>query len=229
MTERWNYGDLYKKWPIAEGEIWHIDNHIVACGDVDKGQGQSLLKQTGRPHMTYVDPPWNQGNYRAFHTKAGILDKELHFTDFLERLIKLIKVTKGDVYIEMGVKSVEELTRIIKENDGSIKDTWNITYYHKNLAKLIRCTWNKSEDKIGAPLMDGYDDESTPRIAITYSTSMGARIFDPCAGRGLTPSTAASLGRRSISMELNPKRAANIIENLYEIVRVKPKKIGELN
>jgi len=225
VTYKWNYGTAGDRWPVASGDIWKVGNHILACGDLEQGDGMKLLQTINlQPDMVYVDPPWNAGNACSFRTKAGV-SRKVDFESFLQSLLNVVSRSQGDIYIEMGRQETERLLRLIMANGGKVMNVWGITYYRKNPCHLVRCTWCESHE-IEVDFT-GMDDDDTPAIAMFHSTQKGQWVFDPCLGRGLTSLVAQRLDRRCVGLELHPRRLACAIDKLHK-AGLSPQKRGNL-
>lgn len=221
-TGAWLYGGAHKQFPVAEGDVWQIGQHLLGCGDICKGDGLKMLALSKRtfgelPAMTYVDPPWNLGNINSFRTKAGVAGRETDFGAFLNSLIGTLRPLPGEAYIEMGKQNCKMLCELIKDSGGEVYETWDITYYRKNPCKLIRAKWNGLQGPFDGRF-GSMDDEDTPALAIALSSGIAQTVFDPCAGRGLTAVTAHNLGRRFVGLELSPYRLAEAIAKLHRLM-----------
>lgn len=222
---KFKYGDSWEKYPIKPNEIWGVGDHVIACGDIEAGNAETLLAKYGQPDFAFVDPPWNKGNAKAFLTKANI-DRSVDFDVFLDRIISLIKQAKHDVLIEFGnqlVGAVKE--RIAKE--GRVIKQWDVVYYGKNPCKMLHCAWGS--ETISAGDCSGMDEMKIPSWFFKHANSdflLGKTLFDPCMGQGLTAVTAQSFGMRALGLELNPRRAAVTIEKLAKATDCSPSLIG---
>src|SRR5665811_2154350 len=98
----WQYGEAGDQYPLDFGDVVQIGPHIVACGDLEKGQGEQCVEMVGRSDIAYVDPPWNQGNISSFRTKAGVSTGLMFMAQFIDVFLGVLKTTQGPIYIEMG-------------------------------------------------------------------------------------------------------------------------------
>ncbi len=215
MAKVWRYGDAGDRWKVGTGDVWAAGNHILGCGDIEHGYAERLMAKFGAPDITYVDPPWSQGNAKSFYTKAGLVYPETGFILFLQKLIDVVRVTKGPVYIEMGKQHVDDLQTIIINSGGKVLNVWGVTYYRKYPSFLVRAVWGDHKYTPDVNLTS-MDDDDTPSAAITYDSAKSALVFDPCMGRGLTCRSAHQLGRRFVGLELHPRRLACAVDWLSE-------------
>lgn len=230
-TGVWQYGEAGDRYQVQSGDIWAVGKHRLVCGDLEQGDVvRRAVDQLGiSPAMGYTDPPYNTNLATGFRTKAGMPAK-VQFTNFLEKLIAAQAVVKGDFYIEMGNKTVDQLKLALKRAGAGVYDHWDITYGRTSPAALVRCNWGTSEIGSGLlPMFANMDDEITPSAAIAASSAEGDYVLDACLGRGLTATTAHKHGRWILGTELHPRRMAVSIERLVKLGAGDAEKIGVLN
>jgi len=215
MTD-WHYastGGL--NYPVQPGEVWRADHHMIACGDLERGDGLRLLQRFGRaPDLIYSDPPWNNGNCAAFRTKAGT-PRKVDFNDFLTALLTVTRQARRDVFLEMGVVNTPVLIHLAKLHGGELIEQWPITYYRRHPCSLIQFRWFGRGTWVRG--LAGMDDEDTPVAVLQACMQAGDVIMDPCTGRGLTAATVASAGagdRTFIGLELSPWRMSCTLTRL---------------
>jgi hypothetical protein len=200
------------RYPVRPGEVWRADHHMIACGDLEQGDGVRLIERFGRPpDLTYCDPPWNNGNCAAFRTKAGV-PRKVFFTDFLNALLIVARTTRRDVFLEMGNVNAPHLINLAEQSGGQLIRRWSITYYRKHPCTLIQLRFHGQGDD--APDLTGMDDDDTPVAALQACARPGDVIMDPCTGRGLTAATAAYPDRTFIGLELSPWRMSCTLSKL---------------
>lgn len=200
--------EIEGRWPVQPGDVYFAGPHVLACGDLERGQGVALLQKYGPAAMTYCDPPYNVGIAKMFRTQAQA-PAEVTWDTFLARLMETVRRTQGDVFLEMGVTRVGDLEAAVRRSTGRVLDYWAITYDGKKPSRLLHATWGVHQFH-GA--LTGEDDMNTPGFAIEGATVAGETVFDPCLGRGLTAMHAHQLGRRCVGMELCPRRLACVLE-----------------
>jgi hypothetical protein len=213
MTHDWRYASTGgTAYPVRPLELWRADRHLLACGDLECGDGLALLGRFGQaPHVVYCDPPWNNGNAAAFRTKAG-LPRKVDFTAFLDALLGVVRGTLRDVFLEMGFANAGLLVERAERCDGKLVRRWPITYYRRHPCMLLQLRWND----VGGdpPDLAGMDDDETPGATLTACTQPGDVIFDPCMGRGLTAATAVATECIFLGMELSPWRMSCTLARL---------------
>jgi hypothetical protein len=218
---KWTYGTEGVRFPVKRGELWKLNGHYFLCADWLK-QDLNVLKSLPAPSMCYVDPPWNLGNVRSFYTKAEQPDQPNDFERYLARLISVIDgLTSGHVYIEMGRQNTTLLKGLISAASLTFLEEFAITYYKTKPCVLIHYSRTKPQPLAPLPF-EGLDDDDTPMLAIASSIEEGEYVIDLCAGRGLTSRSAASLGRKSINVELHPHRVSAALSRLSDQLGIDP-------
>ena len=229
----WKYGDAGDKYPMRRGEIWKVNEALFAVGDLEEGDAPKLLlvcqEQLGvSPSCFYSDPPWDKGNARSFRTKAFGKEKS-RSVDFvgslLPRVVEACRLSSGTFAIEMGVKHVEDLIKELMNQGASFMSQARITYYRKHECRIVCGGFNVNTQAIDASEFEGMDDEKTP-IAFLKPFTMDSVVFDCCVGQGLTCVASDALGKRSIGMELNPRRIACGVQAIAEITGYEPELVG---
>lgn len=210
----WHYvssgGDRY---PVKPHEVWRAGPHRLACGDLEAGDGERLIKRFGqRPDLVYCDPPWNNGNAAAFRTKAGV-PRQVNFTTFLDVLMAVVRLARRDVFLEMGRAGQAHLVERAERCGGQAIRTWPITYYRRHPATLTQLRFNGAG--LEPPDLAGLDDDDTPGAVMRSCSRPGDVVMDPCMGRGLTAATAgAAQDRTFIGLELSPWRMSCALSKL---------------
>lgn len=206
-----SYGRAGDRYPMEIGDVWELGPHTLVCGDLQAGYGSMIPA----PDMVYVDPPYNVGLAKGYRTKAGVPNPNMRFEDLIGSIMEAVRGCKGDVYMESGTKEADNICSIMDAHGCKVYNRWNVTYYKKNPAVLIRGSFTKPTKLSESP--EGMDDEDTPTWAIAHSSKPGDLIVDTCTGQGNTAVSAHKLGRRFFGTELNPRRLAVTIEKLVKL------------
>ena len=123
----WQYASTGgTNYPVQPGEVWRADHHVLACGDLEQGDGLRLIERAGRPDLIYCDPPWNPGNAAAFRTKAG-MPRRVDFSGFLIRLLTVTRHADRDVFVEMGLQNAGLLVELAEAHGARLIRRWPIT------------------------------------------------------------------------------------------------------
>lgn len=200
---------------VQPGDVWQVGEHILAAGDLERGDARRLLEFVGEnPTLSYVDPPWNQGQATRFRHQGGA-EGETKFRQLLGEVIEAVHYASHSALVEMGVREWPTLRQLIRDHGGLLCDVYGITYDRKNAAVLARASWTTSgQTSVRSPDLEGADDAVTPGLAIAFWTQPDDLVFDPCLGRGLTAIEADRIGRRCVGLELNPRRVAVAVSKL---------------
>lgn len=206
-----------ENYPVQPGEVWHVGEHQIRCGDLMNGEDAEWLTNF-KPALVYTDPPWGQALATGFRTKAG-LDDYVTYQDLYAQAFRLIN-NYGFIptYFEQGEKWVREMQDIAKSAGLKFTKEWKITYYKKSPATLTLFNADSKTD------MTGMDDDDTPAAAIWDHTKPGDIVVDLMTGRGLTSATAAELDRVFAGMELSPWRVSCALTKLNKITGLEPKR-----
>ena len=214
------------KLEIQDRDIIKVGNHLIACGDIERDDGEQLLFRFGVPDLIYVDPPWGPGHYKFWFTHAH-LKPTSNYDNFLHMLCRMFDLCKGEVFIEMGLRWEEVLTKHCQQFGGFIKGRWQITYQTKRPCLLFHYSFN---DQLRNSHLNfsGLTDLKTPSLAIENYSKKGDIIFDPCMGKGTTARAAHKLNRIAYGLELNPLRCKITVDRLHKLGATPVKKIGSL-
>jgi hypothetical protein len=199
-------GELY---PVQPGDIWKVGQHLLACGDLERGDALKLLDLVGPPDVTHTDPPWNAGIASAFRTQAAD-PKKVDFTALMRTLAEALKRTTRDVVIEMGIAQTPHVCSIMQAAGAKVHGIWAATYGAKKLElRVIHLTFTDvTPAAIPHTLLHSWAAASSTMDAICKP---GDLVFDPCLGQGGTLRLAHQRGASVIGMELNPKRLSTAI------------------
>lgn len=211
---------------VKSGEVWIVESAasqlkaVVACGDLLDGSGEKLmgfLKVQGMsPDMVYGDPPWTSGIQTMFRGQAGDMNvlgdrKDRNLTTFFVAMMRHLRaIDVKSLYLEMGVKHLEDMVEFAKRNNLSERERWAITYSGKKPAWLVRFGDTLKLEGTAT----GMSDVQTPKWAIERESSKW--VYDPCLGQGGTSMCAILAGSNSIGLELVPKRASVAVDRIVD-------------
>lgn len=203
---KWNYGDSYKRHPIAPDEVIAFeDGSKVKVYNVFDPLPDFMLDAD----LIFVDPPWNLGNLNTFYTKAERLDYQDSFEQFYKRLFKCIaEVSPTTCYVEVGKEYLSEFIQEMKQLYKYVT-FYNSSYYHSKdkICYVIRGSLKRKK----LPL-DYMDEEDI--IAWICANEDYSCIGDLCMGLGLVGLHAHKNGKRFVGTELNHKRLSVLLERL---------------
>ncbi|MDD4422313.1 MAG: hypothetical protein PHD46_04685 [Eubacteriales bacterium] len=206
MMSKWNYGDAYKRHPIAPDETVIFDNGSkVKAHNIFDPLPDFMLEAD----LVFVDPPWNLGNLNTFYTKAERQDYQDSFEIFYRRLFECIaKISPKTCYVEVGK---EYLSEFIQEMKLLYKYVtfYNSSYYH---SKDKICYVIRGSSKRKKLPLDYMDEEDV--IAWICANEDYSCIADLCMGRGLVGINAHENGKSFVGTELNHKRLSVLLDRL---------------
>lgn len=205
MSNKWNYGDAYLRYPIPE-EGYKFDNgSIVKVHDIFN----PLPKFMKQADLIFVDPPWNLGNINTFYTKADKKEKIENFKDFYMRLFECIsEINPKTCYIEIGKEHLSDFIIELRKQYKYVT-FYNSCYYHN---KDRICYVIRGSNKFKKPKLDYMDEENI--IEWVCANESYNCIGDLCMGRGLVGLNAYINGKKFVGTELNHKRLSVLIERI---------------
>lgn len=161
-----------------------------------------------RARVVYSDPPWGEGNlkyWRTHNDQCGHPVSWARFLDTLGRVLSESLQPGGHLFLEMGVRWVDELARAMDAAGFPERSRWNVLYGPAS-KPLPNVLWYSGPGAACDPT--GMRGEPMTRHVFDSIAEQGALVFDPCCGKGMTARCAVRAGMRFVGCELNPKRAA---------------------
>lgn len=212
---KWEYGGVYKKYNLIEDEIFNINElGQVMVHDLTRGLPE-FMKEAD---VLFVDPPWNKGNLSTFYTKADKDYRLESFEYFYTHLFSHIKEIHPKIcFIEIGKQNLHNFIFEMKKIYKHVT-FYNTTYYHQ---KDKLCYIVQGSDKRIKYNFDYMDEEDVIKwicCNIEYRC-----IGDLCMGRGLVGYNSYINNKKFVGTELNNKRLAVLVDNVYEHEREKNK------
>lgn len=187
----------------------------MLCGDLLAGDLARLMG-TERASVVYSDPPWGPGNLQYWATmhQRGSAPRA-SWSEFLEAFCRAVaahSVADAAVFVEMGMRWVDDLARAMLAA-GRIETTrWTVQYGSPPRPNAL---WYS-----GPALPAGFDPTPLNAAALPLeclrvcALQPDALVLDPCCGKGYTARAAHSLGLRFRGLELNPPRLAHTAKRL---------------
>lgn len=154
--------------------------------------------------LVYSDPPWGPGNlmYWRTHNKETVRPSWETFLDTFVSVVSESVKTGGHIFVEMGVRWVDELAHVMRSHGISESSRWNCLYGNPKLPNVL---WYSGPGCRTDP--SGMSGVKMTHTALSGVATKGALVFDPCCGKGMTARCSIRLGMRFAGVELNPKRA----------------------
>jgi hypothetical protein len=205
MTNKWNYNDAYKRYPLTEQPYIFPDGSIVQVHDIFDPLPE-FMKQAD---ILFVDPPWNLSNINTFYMKADKAERIDEYGKFYKRLFDCIEeINPHTCYVEIGK---EHLADFVLEMRSLFKYVtfYNSFYYHD---KNKICYVVRGSMKFKKPKLDYMDEEDI--IEWVCKNEDYTCIGDLCMGRGLVGVNAYKNKKRFVGTELNHKRLSVLVERI---------------
>lgn len=224
----WKYSNKHELYPVEFGDVWEVSGHRFICGDL-QGTNNCIFEDAKKlkPDLMFTDPPWNDGNAKAFRTKSGVdgeSGKRVDVASLISLVLGIAAERRILAYCEGGVKEQEMNKRIIERLGGKVAKVYSITYMSAKRPCLLYAADFREIPK--DDYVDGINgrDEAYVEDAVV-SHHMPKLIIDPCGGRGGTAHCAARHGVRSLTSELSPYRMAEAIWRVAMETGGEPKKL----
>lgn len=220
------YGAKGSAYAVRPKDVWGVGPHLVACGDLEAGDGARLLawarECTGlEPSLFYSDPPWSPAFITRFRRGAGALEGSAFTVGSLVSTISRLAGTTP-LFFEMGTTyGLDDVERWLVR--AKTLHSWPITYSGKP-ATLYGVHLPHSP----AMSFEGMDDAATPGVAMLEYTEPGQVVVDLCLGLGCTSRSAHWQGRHCWGLELHPRRCSATLADLAKLTGQQPMNIGQL-
>lgn len=176
---------------------------MLVVGELTQGRALEALSGE-QADIVYSDPPWGPGNlmYWRTHNKETTRPSWDGFlSTFCDVVASAVK-PGGHVFVEMGVRWVDELAAAMAIRDIKESARWNCLYGNPKLPNVL---WYAGPGCGTDP--SGLSGVKMTHTALSGVADPGALVFDPCCGKGMTARCAVRLGMRFAGVELNPRRA----------------------
>lgn len=193
-----------------------IGVHRITNLSVENSGVEELFADGSKAHITYVDPPWGEGNMKYWTTlmakQCGVKPAALPFATLLQRIISLaVANTKNMVFIENGVKWESQVAEAMQAGGLHSVRITRIDYSEGPMSFISAAVPGASDSGYVPPRLRGV---KLPTHCIAAHALAGGVVFDPCCGMGYTAKAAVSAGMRFFGNELNPSRLEKTIEFL---------------
>jgi hypothetical protein len=187
-----------------------IGQHRLMVGDITDGAVAHLMGEE-RADVIYSDPPWGPGNQQYWHTmrERGSIPR----TSWEGFLIAFCRVCAeygnpgAPIFVEMGVRWVDQLDDAMKAVGLDRSGRWTITYGPKSkpLPNTVSAYGHPAPE---FTLPNPPHGEPVTRAILGAVVKPGMVVLDPCTGLGMTARIAHNLGARFRGTEMNAARMA---------------------
>ena len=219
----WKYNNAHDFYPVKAGEVWKVGVHTLVCGDLEGATKIDEQVAKLQPDFIYTDPPWNNGNGRAFRTKAGVdgdKGRPVDIKSLIKRVLTFGKQLQVLTLCEGGCKERDINRSVITELGAKNISEWNITYTERKLPCVLYAADWRTDARNDYPDFSGMDEFSIETLSLEHYKPR--LVLDPCGGLGGTAWAAHRTGCASLTSELSPYRMAVSIERLHYLTGIKP-------
>lgn len=185
-----------------------IGPHRLLCGDLTTGAVASLMGDD-LADVVYSDPPWGPGNLQFWATMhdRGSVPRETWPRFLAAFCVAVARHSKPEapVFVEMGLRWVDELDAAMRVEGLGRRRRWPITYGPKKKPLPNVLTLYGPHD-VAVELPDPPHGEPVTRAILGAVVRPGMLVLDPCTGLGMTARITHRLGAHFRGCELNPAR-----------------------
>lgn len=192
-------------------DVITIGHHRLVCGDITIASTVQTLMGDECADVIYSDPPWGPGNQQYWHTmrERGAMPRT-SWRDFLLSFCWLCahhRKTGAPVFVEMGLRWVDELDDAMRAVGLARKRRWTIFYGPKNsMLPNTLSLYGGRDIEIAMPMPA--HGEPVTRSALGVVVHPGSVVLDPCTGLGMTARVTHALGGLFRGSEMNAARLA---------------------
>lgn len=185
-----------------------IGPHRVICGDITAG-AVAVVMGADRADVIYSDPPWGPGNQQYWHTmrERGSVPRTA-WPGFLTAFCAACaahRATDAPVFVEMGLRWVDELDAAMVVVGLTPQRRWAITYGSKRHPNVLSLFGPRD---LLILLPDPPHGEPVTKAILAAVVSPGMVVLDPCTGLGMTARATHRLGASFRGSEMNAARLA---------------------
>lgn len=203
-----------------------VGHHRLLCGDLTDGAVSRLMGDE-RADVIYSDPPWGPGNQKYWHTQRerGAAPRT-SWPDFLAAFARAVAAHRkptAPVFVEMGLRWLDDLTAAMREVGLPLMGDWHITYgpTGKPLPNRLMVFGVAVDVAIPVPP----HGEPITNAALSAVVNPGDIVLDPCTGLGMTARITHALGGRFRGCEMNAARLAHTEAWLRKRVAVASRRV----
>jgi hypothetical protein len=182
--------------------------HRLLVGDLTAGAVTELMGDE-LADVVYSDPPWGRGNlqyWATMHDRGSV--PRASWPSFLAALCAaIVKHSRPEapIFVEMGVRWVDELDAAMRVEGLGQRRRWSILYGPKKKPLPNTVTLYGPHD-VAVELPDPAHGEPVTRAILSAVVQRGMVVLDPCTGLGMTARITHRLGGHFRGTELSPAR-----------------------
>lgn len=185
-----------------------IGPHRLLAGDLTAGAVAAVMG-SDLADVIYTDPPWGPALLQTFatlHEKGSV--PRLPWAAFLAELamqISLAIAPRAPVFVEMGLRWVDELDAAMDAVGLPPRRRWAVTYGAKNhpLPSAVSL-YGERDVRVDLPVPP--HGEPVTRAILGAVVRPGMVVLDPCTGLGMTARATHLLGGSFRGVELTAAR-----------------------
>jgi hypothetical protein len=205
--------------PVERGQVWAVDHHTFACGDVIEDDLARTLVTAHRPDLTYTDPPWTDALAATFRTLGGLPPAPYPWQAIYDHALNLTP-DRPQWVVTGRHDALAVATRLLSHHPHH--GQWRTEGL--NSPTVVAYTLYGGPDPHPPVDLTNVKDHELPhRILGAYGHP--GLAFDPCSGLGLLAAAAHRLNWTTLNHELDPKRVSAALTRLSTLTHHHPVRI----
>jgi len=187
--------------------IIEIGRHRLLCGDLTTGAVDDLMGEE-QADVVYCDPPWGPGALQMFSTMSDPVSTPRlqwpRFVDVLCAEIAHYRAPHAPVFIEMGLRWIDDLDASMENAGLPMIRRWDVTYGSRTCPRrsTVALYAIRGNGLHMLHMPDPPHGESVTQAILEAAVYPGLIVFDPCCGLGMTARIAHRLGGSFRGVEL---------------------------
>lgn len=194
--------------------VTQIGPHRLMVGDLTQGAVAELMGDE-KADVVYTDPPWGPGNQQYWHTmRERGSSPRTSWPEFLNHLVRTVvshSKAEAPIFVEMGMRWVDELDHAMASMGVRSQRRWLTTYGPKSKALPVWLNLYGTSD-VQVEMPDPPHGEPVTRAVLEAVMKPGMVVLDPCTGLGMTARCTHKLGGAFRGTEMNAARLDRTIE-----------------
>ena len=218
--------ELNEKWQVVTGDLWHIGEHKLLCGDSTKREDVERVMAGEKAELCLTDPPYaTGGKSEDYDVFVGDLPNLINgFLPLAKDVSSRILLTPGNAHQFLYPKPDWVLAWFVQAGVGA--NPWGFTFWNAIFAYgkdpyLARGLGSRPDAFVKTEASDKTEHSTSKPVGVWSwilergSVDNGEIIFDPFIGSGTTMVACQNLNRKCRGIEISPNYCAVILERMH--------------